>query len=195
MRTAEIIRKTGETDISVKLEIDGTGRAKIDTGVGFLNHMLNLFTVHGLFDLEVVCKGDTDVDDHHSTEDIGIALGQAFAQAVGDKKGICRYASKMIPMDEALILSAVDVSGRGGFFGELTMPTQKVGSFDTELVNDFWIAFASNAGITLHIQVLSGKNSHHIIEGMFKSVSRSLREAVSLDERNLGVIPSTKGSL
>lgn len=195
MRTAEIKRKTGETDISVKLNLDGTGKAKIDTGVGFLNHMLTLFTVHGLFDMEVTCNGDTDVDDHHSTEDIGIAMGQAFAAAVGDKKGIRRYADKVIPMDEALILSAVDISGRGGYFGDVQCPTQKVGTFDTELVTDFWTAFANNAGITLHIQVLAGKNSHHIIEGIFKSVTRSLREAVSIDERNAGVIPSTKGSL
>lgn len=195
MRIAEIQRKTGETDISVKLNLDGTGLARIDTGVGFLNHMLTLFTVHGLFDLDILCKGDTDVDDHHSTEDIAIALGQAFAAAIGDKKGIRRYADKLIPMDEALILSAVDVSGRGGFFGELRFPTQKVGTFDTELVNDFWTSFAANAGITLHIQVLAGKNSHHIIEGIFKSVTRSLREAVSIDERNPDVIPSTKGSL
>lgn len=195
MRIAEIQRKTGETDISVKLNLDGTGLARIDTGVGFLNHMLTLFTVHGLFDLDILCKGDTDVDDHHSTEDIAIALGQAFAAAIGDKKGIRRYADKLIPMDEALILSAVDVSGRGGFFGELRFPTQKVGTFDTELVNDFWTSFAANAGITLHIQVLAGKNSHHIIEGIFKSVTRSLREAVSIDGRNPDVIPSTKGSL
>ena len=195
MRTAEIKRKTKETDITVSLDLDGTGKADIDTGVGFLNHMLTLFTVHGLFDLTVKCQGDTDVDDHHSTEDIGIALGQAFAEAVGDKKGIRRYADKVIPMDEALVLSAVDISGRGGFFGDVQCPTQKVGTFDTELVLDFWTAFAANAGITLHVNILAGKNSHHIIEGIFKSVTRSLREAVSIDERNAGVIPSTKGSL
>lgn len=195
MRTAEIRRTTGETDIAVKLNLDGTGIAAIDTGVGFLNHMLNLFTVHGLFDMEVKCCGDVDVDDHHSTEDIGIAMGQAFAAALGDKKGIRRYADKLIPMDEALILSAVDISGRGGFFGELSFPTQKVGTFDTELVSDFWTAFAANAGITLHVQVLAGKNSHHIIEGIFKSVTRSLRDAAAIDERNADVIPSTKGSL
>ena len=195
MRKAEIKRKTKETDIVVELDLDGTGMAEIDTGVGFLNHMLTLFAVHGLFDLKVLCKGDTDVDDHHSTEDIGIALGQAFAEAVGDKKGIRRYADKTIPMDEALVLSAVDRSGRGGFFGDIRYPTQKVGTFDTELVSDFWIAFANHAGITLHVNVLAGKNSHHIIEGVFKSVSRSLREAVSIDERNVGVIPSSKGSL
>ena len=195
MRTAEIKRKTKETDIAVLLDLDGTGKADIDTGVGFLNHMLTLFTVHGLFDLTVKCLGDTDVDDHHSTEDIGIALGQAFAEAVGDKKGIRRFADKVIPMDEALVLSAVDISGRGGFFGDVQCPTQKVGTFDTELVLDFWTAFAANAGITLHVNILAGKNSHHIIEGIFKSVTRSLREAVSIDERNAGVIPSTKGSL
>lgn len=195
MRNAAITRKTGETDIAIELELDGTGKARIDTGVGFLNHMLTLFTVHGLFDLKVTCNGDTDVDDHHSTEDIGIALGEAFAQAVGDKKGIRRYADKILPMDEALIIAAVDVSGRGGYFGDLTMPTQKVGTFDTELVDDFWGAFAANSGITLHVRQLSGKNSHHILEGTFKAVSRALRDAVSVDERNAGVIPSTKGVL
>lgn len=195
MRNSVITRKTGETDIAIELELDGTGKAQIDTGVGFLNHMLTLFTVHGLFDLKVTCNGDTDVDDHHSTEDIGIALGEAFAQAVGDKKGIKRYADKILPMDEALIIAAVDVSGRGGYFGDLSMPTQKVGTFDTELVDDFWGAFAANAGITLHVRQLSGKNSHHILEGTFKAVSRALREAVSVDERNAGVIPSTKGVL
>ncbi len=195
MRTAEIKRKTKETDIALTLSLDGSGKAEIDTGIGFLNHMLTLFAAHGLFDLSVRCKGDTEVDDHHSTEDIGIALGQAFAEALGDKKGICRYADKTIPMDEALILSAVDVSGRGGFYGEIPCPAQKVGTFDTELAEDFWTAFADNAGITLHIRVLAGKNSHHILEGVFKSVSRSLREAVSIDCRNADAIPSTKGSL
>ena len=195
MRTAEIKRKTKETDIVLTLSLDGSGKAEIDTGIGFLNHMLTLFAAHGLFDLSVRCKGDTEVDDHHSTEDIGIALGQAFAQALGDKKGIRRYADKTIPMDEALILSAVDVSGRGGFYGEIPCPAQKVGTFDTELAEDFWTAFADNAGITLHIRVLAGKNSHHILEGVFKSVSRSLREAVSIDCRNADAIPSTKGSL
>lgn len=195
MRTAEIKRKTKETDIALTLSLDGSGKAEIDTGVGFLNHMLTLFAAHGLFDLSVRCKGDTEVDDHHSTEDIGIALGQAFAEALGDKKGIRRYADKTIPMDEALILSAVDVSGRGGFYGEIPCPAQKVGTFDTELAEDFWTAFADNAGITLHIRVLAGKNSHHILEGVFKSVSRSLREAVSIDCRNADAIPSTKGSL
>ena len=195
MRTAEIKRKTKETDIVLTLSLDGSGKAEIDTGIGFLNHMLTLFAAHGLFDLSVRCKGDTEVDDHHSTEDIGIALGQAFAEALGDKKGIRRYAEKTIPMDEALILSAVDVSGRGGFYGEIPCPAQKVGTFDTELAEDFWTAFADNAGITLHIRVLAGKNSHHILEGVFKSVSRSLREAVSIDCRNADAIPSTKGSL
>ena len=195
MRTAEIKRITKETDIALTLSLDGSGKAEIDTGVGFLNHMLTLFAAHGLFDLSVRCKGDTEVDDHHSTEDIGIALGQAFAEALGDKKGIRRYADNTIPMDEALILSAVDVSGRGGFYGEIPCPAQKIGTFDTELAEDFWTAFADNAGITLHIRVLAGKNSHHILEGVFKSVSRSLREAVSIDCRNADAIPSTKGSL
>lgn len=195
MRTSTIARKTGETDIVIELDLDGTGKALIDTGVGFLNHMLTLFTVHGLFDLKVTCKGDVDVDDHHSTEDIGIALGMAFAEAVGDKKGIRRYADRIIPMDEALIIAAVDVSGRGGYFGDLCIPTQKVGSFDTELVDDFWSAFAANADITLHVRQLCGKNSHHILEGTFKAVSRALRDAVSADERNAGAIPSSKGVL
>ena len=195
MRLAEITRTTGETDISLSLNLDGAGKAGIDTGVGFLDHMLTLFTVHGLFDLILTCRGDTRVDDHHSVEDIAIALGQAFAQAVGDKRGICRYAHRILPMDEALILCAVDVSGRGGFYGDLAIPTQKVGSFDTELINDFLIAFAQNAGITLHVQILAGKNSHHILEGIFKALSRTLRQAVSLDERNLNTIPSSKGCL
>lgn len=195
MREAEIERTTKETAISVKLNLDGTGKSNINTGIGFLNHMLDLFTVHGMFDLDIYCNGDINVDDHHSTEDIGIALGQAFSIALGSKKGICRYADKVIPMDEALILSAVDISGRGGFYGDLHFPTQKVGTFDTELISDFWTSFANHAGITLHIKILAGKNSHHIIEGIYKSVARSLRKAASIDDRNPDTIPSSKGCL
>lgn len=195
MRTAEITRVTAETDIRLTLTLDGTGKSEIDTGCGFLNHMLALFARHGRFDLCVRCKGDTDVDDHHTTEDIGIALGQAFYRALGDKRGICRYADRTLPMDEALILSAVDISGRGGAYLELPMPTQKVGTFDTELCAEFWIAFARDAGLTLHIRELAGSNSHHIIEGTFKAVARSLRAAVAIDPACAGEIPSTKGVL
>ncbi len=195
MRTAEITRVTAETDIRLTLTLDGTGKSEIDTGCGFLNHMLTLFARHGRFDLCVRCKGDTDVDDHHTTEDIGIALGQAFYRALGDKRGICRYADRTLPMDEALILSAVDISGRGGAYLELPMPTQKVGTFDTELCAEFWIAFARDAGLTLHIRELAGSNSHHIIEGTFKAVARSLRAAVAIDPACAGEIPSTKGVL
>lgn len=195
MRTAEITRVTAETDIRLTLTLDGTGKSEIDTGCGFLNHMLTLFARHGRFNLCVRCKGDTDVDDHHTTEDIGIALGQAFYRALGDKRGICRYADRTLPMDEALILSAVDISGRGGAYLELPMPTQKVGTFDTELCAEFWIAFARDAGLTLHIRELAGSNSHHIIEGTFKAVARSLRAAVAIDPACAGEIPSTKGVL
>jgi len=195
MRTAEIKRKTAETDISLKLNIDGIGVGSIDTGCGFLNHMLTLFAKHGRFDLAVNCVGDTDVDDHHSVEDIGIALGSAFAIALGDKRGAVRYGSMLLPMDEALILSAVDLSGRGFLAYEASIPTEKVGSFDTQLAEEFWIAFARNCGCTLHIRQLAGSNSHHIIEGMFKSVARSLRQAVSIDPACANEIPSTKGVL
>jgi len=195
MRQAEISRKTGETDIRVLLNIDGTGKSTVDTGVGFLDHMLTLFSRHGRFDLDVTCKGDTYVDDHHSVEDIGIALGQAFAQALGDKKGVTRYGSMILPMDESLILSAVDLSGRGLLVYDLSIPTEKVGSFDTELTEEFFRALAHNAGATLHIRKLSGGNSHHIIEGAFKSVARSFRAAVAIDPACAGEIPSTKGVL
>jgi imidazoleglycerol-phosphate dehydratase len=195
MRQAEIVRKTGETDIRVKLELDGTGICRIDTGVGFLDHMLELFARHGRFDLEVSCKGDTRVDDHHSTEDIGIALGQAFDRALGEKKGILRYGQMILPMDESLILSAVDLSGRGLLVYDLRIPTEKVGTFDTELTEEFFRALAHNARCTLHIRQLAGSNSHHIIEGTFKSVARSLRAAVKIDPECAGEIPSTKGVL
>ena len=195
MRTAEIKRKTMETDIVLSLNLDGRGGSSIDTGCGFLNHMLTLFAKHGRVDLAVKCTGDTDVDDHHSVEDIGIALGQAFALALGDKRGCVRYGSMLLPMDEALILSAVDLSGRGLLAYEAALPTQKVGSFDCELVEEFFIAFARNAACTLHIRQLAGKNSHHIIEGMFKSVGRSLKQAVAIEAGFANEIPSTKGVL
>ena len=195
MRQSEISRKTGETDVQIRLDLDGTSEYTIDTGVGFLNHMLELFARHGRFNLQVTCKGDTWVDDHHSTEDIGIALGQAFDKALGDKKGITRYGSMLLPMDESLIESAVDLSGRGMLVYGLDIPTEKVGTFDTELVEDFFQAFAQNAKCTLHIRQLAGRNSHHIIEGAFKSVARSLRAAVKIDPDTAGEIPSTKGVL
>ena len=195
MRKSEICRKTGETDVRVALELDGTGIYEIDTGVGFLNHMLELFAKHGRFNLTVTCKGDTQVDDHHSTEDIGIALGTAFDQALGDKKGICRYGSTLLPMDEALIQSAADLSGRGMLVYNLDIPSEKVGTFDTELTEDFFQAFAMNARCTLHIRQLEGRNSHHIIEGAFKSVARSLRAAVKIDPEAAEELPSTKGVL
>lgn len=195
MRQAQITRTTGETDIQVCLNLDGTGANQVNTGVGFLDHMLTLFAKHGRFDLQVNCKGDTYVDDHHSVEDIGIALGQAFANALGDKKGITRYGSMLLPMDESLILSAVDLSGRGLLVYDLQIPTEKVGTFDTELTEEFFRALAHNGGMTLHIRQISGKNSHHIIEGAFKSVARSLKAAVAVDPALAGEIPSTKGVL
>ena len=195
MRQAEILRKTGETDVRVYLVLDGTGKCEIDTGVGFLDHMLELFARHGRFDLEVTCKGDTRVDDHHSTEDIGIALGQAFDKALGDRKGITRYGQMILPMDESLILSAVDLSGRGLLVYSLQIPAEKVGTFDTELTEEFFRALAHNARCTLHLKQLDGRNSHHIIEGAFKSTARSLRAAVKADPECAGEIPSTKGVL
>lgn len=195
MRTAEVSRVTGETDIRIRLDLDGTGKEEIDTGVGFLDHMLTLFARHGRFDLNVTCRGDTRVDDHHSVEDIGIALGTAFDRALGDRKGITRYGSMLLPMDESLILSAVDLSGRGLLVYELHIPTEKVGTFDTELTEEFFRAFAHNARCTLHLRELSGSNSHHIIEGAFKSTARSLRAAVRMDPELAGEIPSTKGVL
>jgi imidazoleglycerol-phosphate dehydratase len=195
MRTSQINRKTAETDISLTLNLDGTGVSRIDTGCGFLDHMLTLFARHGGFDLTVSCEGDTYVDDHHTVEDIGIALGKALSEALGDKRGITRYGDRILPMDETLILSAVDISGRGGCFMELDIPTEKVGTFDTQLCEEFFIALAQNGGLTLHIRQLAGRNSHHIIEGTFKSVARSLAEAVAIDEKNPDKIPSTKGLL
>ena len=195
MRTAELSRKTAETDITLRLDLDGTGRSEVYTGCGFLNHMLTLFARHGRFDLEVACSGDTYVDDHHTVEDIGICLGDAFAQALGDKRGVLRYGSCTLPMDEALILTAVDLSGRGMLCYDMSIPTEKVGTFDTELTEEFLIAFARRAGLTLHVRQIAGKNSHHIIEGLFKSLARSLGEAVTIDLRFAGEIPSTKGVL
>ena len=195
MRTSEIKRKTAETDIALKLNIDGTGTSKINTGVGFMDHMLTLFAKHGRFDLELTCHGDTEVDDHHTVEDIGIALGQAFAEALGDKKGIVRYGSMLLPMDEALILSAVDFSGRDYLGYELQIPAAKVGTFDTELAMEFWYGFVRKAECTLHIRQLAGTNSHHIIEGAFKSVARSMKQAVAIDREFADEIPSTKGVL
>lgn len=195
MRTSEIKRKTAETDITLSLCLDGQGKSEINSGCGFLDHMLTLFAKHGKFDLKVFCKGDTEVDDHHTVEDIGIVLGQAFSEALGDKRGICRYGNMILPMDEALILSAVDISGRSYLGYDLSIPTQKVGNFDTELVEEFWMAFVRTASLTLHIKLFAGTNSHHIIEGAFKSVARSLRIAVSLDKDFADEIPSTKGVL
>lgn len=195
MRTSEIQRKTAETDISLSLNLDGTGTADIDSGCGFLNHMLTLFASHGKFDLTVRCSGDTDVDYHHTVEDIGIVLGSAFYEALGDKKGICRYGDRILAMDETVILSSVDFSGRSylGFFADI--PTEKVGDFDTELCEEFFYGFVRKAECALHIREMAGKNSHHIIEGIFKSVARSLRQAVAIDPGFSDVIPSTKGVL
>ena len=195
MRTANIARKTAETDISLTICLDGKGESDIQTGCGFLDHMLTLFAKHGRFDLTVRCVGDTYVDYHHTVEDIGICLGKAFYEALGDKKGIIRYGSMILPMDETVILSAVDISGRGGFYPILNIPTPRVGDFDTELCQEFWIAFARDAGITLHVQQLAGVNSHHIIEGAFKSVARSLKAAVAIDSAFADEVPSTKGIL
>ena len=195
MRTATITRKTAETDISLELNLDGNGACSVNSGCGFLDHMLTLFAKHGRFNITLRCKGDTYVDDHHTVEDIGIALGQAFAQALGDKRGIIRYGDCTLPMDEALILTAVDISGRSYLAFDLQIPTPKVGTFDTELIEEFYLAFTRNAGLTLHIRQLAGRNSHHIIEGAFKSVARSLKQAVAIDKTYFDEIPSTKGVL
>lgn len=195
MRSAQIERKTAETDVRLTLSLDGTGRAQINTGVGFLDHMLTLFAAHGRFDLSVSCEGDTQVDDHHSVEDVGIALGDAVAQALGEKRGIRRYGSMLLPMDEALVLCAVDLSGRCCLRMQAAFPSQKIGTFDTELVEEFFMAFSRHAGATLHLRQLDGTNSHHIAEAMFKAFARALSEAVSLDARLAGEIPSTKGAL
>ena len=195
MRVAEIKRKTAETDIMLTLNLDGTGKAEIATGCGFLDHMLTLFAHHGNFDLAVNCKGDTWVDDHHTVEDVGICLGQAFTQALGEKRGIVRYGNFILPMDESLILSAVDISGRSYLGYDLQVPTYKIGTFDTELVEEFFLAFVRQCPMSLHIRKLAGTNSHHIVEGAFKSVARSLKAAVAVDAANPNAIPSTKGVL
>jgi len=195
VRTYNMERNTAETKIKLSLNLDGTGICNIRTGCGFMDHMLVLFAKHGRFDLNVECVGDTQVDDHHTVEDIGICLGEAFAAALGDKRGIVRYGNMILPMDEALILSAVDLSGRSMLVYGLDIPTEKVGTFDTELTEEFWLAFTRCSNCTLHIQQLAGKNSHHIIEGCFKSVARSLRQAVFIDPVCMDEIPSTKGVL
>ncbi len=193
MRTAEVIRKTRETDIKLSLNIDGKGLCKIDTGCGFFDHMLELFAVHGCFDLEVDCKGDIEVDCHHSVEDIGIALGSAFKQALGDCAGIKRYGDIVLPMDEALMLCAVDISGRGYCSCEFELPVAKLGSFDTELGEEFFVAFSRECGISLHFKQLSGKNTHHILEAAFKAFARVLSVATDIDQKREGRIPSSKG--
>ncbi len=195
MRNTEIVRKTAETDIKLKLELDGNGKSEIDTGCGFLDHMLTLLSAHGRFDLSVSCCGDVKVDYHHTVEDVGICLGRAFSEALGDKRGIERYGSAIIPMDEALLLVAVDFSGRDLLNFDVEIPSVKVGDFDTELVEEFWIAFVRAANCTLHIKKLAGKNSHHIIEGAFKAAARAIRAAVAIDAARADEIPSTKGVL
>ncbi|MEA5060264.1 MAG: imidazoleglycerol-phosphate dehydratase HisB [Candidatus Pelethousia sp.] len=194
MRQASVTRKTAETDIHVCLHLDGAQIA-IDTGCGFLDHMLTLFAAHGRLGLSLSCTGDTEVDYHHTTEDIGIALGQAFAQALGDKRGICRYGSFLLPMDEALVLVALDISGRASLAYSLSIPTEKVGDFDTELVREFLLGLCRSMGLTLHVRQLAGLNSHHIIEAAFKGLGRAMQQAVAIDEKNAGAIPSTKGML
>lgn len=194
-RTAEILRNTAETQVTLKLDLDGKGTAFVDTGIGFLDHMLTLFARHGNFDLEVTCKGDLNIDFHHSTEDIGICLGMAFSQALGNMSGITRYGNIILPMDEALILCAADISGRSYLSYELSIPAEKVGTFDTELTEEFFLAFTRKAGMTLHLRQLAGTNSHHIIEGAFKAFGRTMKQAVSHDASQEGRIPSTKGVL
>ena len=195
MRRKKIVRDTKETQIILALEVDGTGAYEIDTGCGFFNHMMELFTRHGRFDIAIDCKGDTDVDYHHTVEDIGIALGRAFREALGDKKGIYRYGSMLLPMDEALILCAVDIGGRSSVSFDVDIPTQKVGDFDTELVKEFVLALAIAMGLTVHIRMLAGENTHHIIEGIFKALGRALRQACAIEEEYADEIPSTKGVL
>ena len=195
MRKSVISRKTAETDIKVELLVDGSGSSKIDSGCGFLDHMLTLFSRHGRFDLNLSCKGDTNVDYHHTAEDIGICLGKAFSEALGDLKGITRYGSMILPMDETLMLSAIDISGRSFLLFDCTFPTEKIGDFDSELVKEFWLAFVRSFNVTLHIKMISGENSHHISEAVFKSAARAISQAVSKDERFPDEIPSTKGVL
>ncbi len=194
-RVSEIARKTGETDIILKLDLDGEGKSTIDSGCGFLDHMLTLFAKHAGYDLCVTCKGDTEVDYHHTTEDIGIALGKAFANALGEKRGIVRYGDIVLPMDETLVMAAVDISGRDYASIELQISAEKVGDFDCELCEEFWLAFVREAKLTLHVKQLAGKNAHHIIEGTFKAVARALGAATAIDTRRANEIPSTKGVL
>lgn len=194
MRTSEQIRKTNETDISLQLNLDGRGVSDVQTGCGFLDHMLTLFAAHGRFDLTVKCVGDTQVDDHHTVEDIGICLGKAFTEALGDKRGIVRYGNQILPMDEALVLCAVDLSGRTYLGYRLDIPTQKIGTFDTELVEEFFWAFVRSCPMNLHLQQMAGTNSHHIVEGAFKAFARAMRQAVVVEDVN-GAVPSTKGVL
>lgn len=195
MRTSEIVRNTNETEIELTLNLDGCGKAEIDTGCGFLDHMLTLFASHGGFDLSVKCEGDTWIDFHHTTEDVAIALGGAFEKALGDKRGITRYGNMILPMDEALILAAIDFSGRSYLGYEMDIPTSKVGDFDTELCAEFWLGFTREAKCTLHLNQLCGTNSHHIIEGAFKAAARAMKQAVAIDEKSADKIPSTKGVL
>lgn len=195
MRTATCNRKTAETDVSLSLNLDGTGKSEIKSGVGFLDHMLTLFARHARMDLALTCVGDTNVDDHHSVEDIAIALGEALKDALGDKRGIVRYGSELLPMDEALVLCAIDLSGRSCLRYNANIPSQKIGSFDTELVQEFFTALTRTAGITLHIKQLDGENSHHIVEAMFKALGRALKQAVAIDPAFADEIPSTKGVL
>lgn len=195
MRTASIKRDTRETQISLSLDLDGTGRSQIATGVGFLDHMLELFARHGDFGLTVACSGDTQVDGHHSVEDVGICLGQAFAQALGDKRGICRYGQCLLPMDETLVLIAVDLSGRDYLGWSVALPSPRVGDFDTELAQEFWLAFVRNCPGSLHIRQMAGENTHHILEAVFKGTGRALRMAAAMDENHRDEIPSTKGVL
>ncbi len=195
MRKSEIVRKTAETDIRLSLNLDGEGKSAIDTGCGFLDHMLTLFSKHSGYDLSVNCKGDVDVDFHHTTEDVGIALGEAFFEALGDKRGIVRYGDITLPMDETLIACAVDISGRDYLAVNLDIKAEKVGDFDTELCEEFLLAFVRTAKVTLHVSQLAGKNAHHIIEGTFKALGRTLRKATAIDPARAGEIPSTKGVL
>ena len=195
MRCAEIKRTTAETDITLSLSLDGTGKSDVNTGCGFLDHMLTLFAKHGRFDLTLICKGDTQVDDHHTVEDVGICLGKAFREALGDGCGITRYGSMMLPMDETLALCAVDISGRACLVYGLDIPAPRVGSFDTELVEEFFAAFVRSASLTLHVKKLDGRNSHHVIEGAFKAFARAMEQAVAIDPTRAGEIPSTKGVL
>tara|TARA_R100001086_G_scaffold97718_2_gene48616 strand:- start:400 stop:987 length:588 start_codon:yes stop_codon:yes gene_type:complete len=195
MRRATITRKTAETDISVEINLDGTGRYDNETGVGFFDHMLDQLARHSLIDMALRCTGDLHIDDHHTVEDVGIALGQALAEALGDKRGIRRYGACLLPMDDALVRTALDLSGRPFLVWNLDLPTQKIGTFDTELVREFFQALSTHGGITLHVDMLHGVNSHHIAEAAFKSVARALRDAVDTDPRKSDAIPSTKGAL